>query len=233
MRSRLSAVVLPGLAVLALAACSSTDDPTAAPISAPVAPAPAAPAGGAPAGEAPAAGDPTTPAAPAPPPAPGPTTEPAPPSNPAPPEGADVGLSREDAAPLDTPVRVGDWMIEVGATDVDATQAVADENMFNSPPDDGFDYVLLPVTATYLGTERVNPWLELHAEFVGNDATTYDGYCGVVPDAFLNTNDVYEGGTVTGNFCAPVRVDAIEGGVWLIEEQMNFEDVTTRYFAVS
>jgi hypothetical protein len=120
----------------------------------------------------------------------------------------------------------------VDATVTDANDAIANENMFNSPPADGSNFVLLPVNATYNGGDSGSAWIDLSIAFVGNNAVTYDGsYCGVIPDPLMNAGDVYAGGTASGNVCAEVPVDAIEGGVWRIEETFNFESQTARFFA--
>lgn len=135
----------------------------------------------------------------------------------------DVG-TRENPAPLGTTVEIvefGDPVYEVvlGPVTLNAADAVADANMFNEPAPEGFQYALLPVSVTYVGEETGTPWLDLSIEFVTAAGTTHtqSDTLAVAPDpTLLSINELYPGGTGTGNVVIAIPVDDAENGTWTI-----------------
>lgn len=141
-------------------------------------------------------------AAPKPPPAPRPPPPPPPPL---------LG-TRENPYPLGAVVDLGDgWRMKVEGSTPDATAAVMAENQFNDPPASGNQFFIARVTATYLGagSDSFDGTFRLRA--VGASAvaySTFQNYCGVVPDQISNT-EVFTGGTISGNVCWQIRsIDA-------------------------
>lgn len=140
--------------------------------------------------------------------------------NPATP-GTDVITFTEDGQPT--------WEVTLGAANVDAWTAVQAENEFNDPPADGNVHVLLPVSATYLGTETGTPAWDLTIAFVSADGRTFDQAYGVIPDDLMNVSELYEGGNGQGNVLFEVPADAIEGATWSVEAGWNSDRM---FFAV-
>ncbi|PFG42420.1 hypothetical protein ATJ88_1081 [Isoptericola jiangsuensis] len=106
-----------------------------------------------------------------------------------------------------------DWTIDLGKPR-EAWDDVRAENQFNDAPADGMEYWIVPVEATYTGTESATPWVELTVEFVGDDSVTYSDRCGVIPDDLMDVGELYEGGTGTGNVCLAVPAGA--EGSWTL-----------------
>ena len=91
--------------------------------------------------------------------------------------------------------------------------------MFNEAPLPGWIYVMVPVTFMYVGATSSTPWLGVDVDFLGSDNVIFDAmsgdqWCGAVPNAASAINELYPGGTATGNTCAVVPTPSIAGGKW-------------------
>ncbi|WP_258934511.1 DUF4352 domain-containing protein [Nesterenkonia pannonica] len=100
--------------------------------------------------------------------------------------GAEVEGTRENPHPLGTEVSSGDWTVTVNSVDLEATDEVMAENQFNEAPEDGQTYILVNITAEYVGSDAEGdmPWASV--EYVspeGNTFTEGDALI-VAPDAF-------------------------------------------------
>lgn len=145
------------------------------------------------------------------------------------------GGSRESPAPAGSTATLTDWTVVVGATNRDALADVMAANQFNSPPVEGRAFVMAPVTATYTGTDSGTAWVSLGIHFVSGAGQTYgtgvDDYCGVIPSGLSDTGELYGGATATGNVCVSVPAAEVEGGAWVVENQLAFDDVKA-FFAL-
>jgi hypothetical protein len=106
-----------------------------------------------------------------------------------------------------------DWTVDLGKPR-EAWDSIRAENQFNEAPGDGMEFWVVPVEATYTGSETGTPWLDLTVEFVGDDSVTYSDSCGVIPDDLMDTDELYDGGTASGNVCVAVPADA--QGSWTL-----------------
>ena len=131
---------------------------------------------------------------------------------------------------------VGDWTVQLGATDTDADDIVAAENQFNEPPVDGRRFVMVEATITYTGTESGTPWIDLTFEFYGSGGNTFgtavDDFCGVIPDALDEHGEMFPDATATGNVCVSVPADQIEGGAWIVEDLFSLDDSDRTFVAL-
>lgn len=119
---------------------------------------------------------------------------------------ADEG-TREAPYPLGTTVANDDWEVTVNSFTPDATAEVMAENQFNDEPADGAAYALVNVTVTRVAAESGTPW-EVSVAFVtdgGNVVTGTEGIA-VGPDE-LPIDELYEGGSVTGNVVVEIPAD--------------------------
>ena len=136
--------------------------------------------------------------------------------------------TRDNPYPAGTPVELGDYTITLGETTTDAWDQIEAENMFNDPPADGRQFVMVPVTASYDGDDTGWATMDLDIAFVGSEGNTFnfgsDDYCGVIPNSLSDQGEMYAGGTVEGNVCVAVAADQIDGGAWRIEEMFSFSD---------
>src|SRR5690606_17465378 len=157
---------------------------------------------------APAGGDPTP--AGDPDPTDGPETADPEPEDPDAPAAGEEG-SRSNPYPIGTVVANSEWEVSLGEPR-EGWAEIRERNSFNDPPADGMEYHLVPLSVTYVGADSAVPWLELTVEFVGDDARTYTGRCGVIPDDLMDVDALYEGGSAEGNVCVEVPEGA--PGLW-------------------
>lgn len=122
--------------------------------------------------------------------------------------------SRDNPFPIGEEVSNDDWTISLGDP-YEATEAVLDENPFNDEPEEGFEYWIVPVSATYEGADAERPGMALNVKFVSDEGHTYNSYdptCGAISDDLFDVNELYAGATGEGNVCIPVPEGA--PGLW-------------------
>jgi hypothetical protein len=134
---------------------------------------------------------------------------------------------------LGTPVQIGDYQVTMDSVELNGNAIVAGANDFNDPPTG--QYVVVQMTATYVGVEEGMPGWDLSAIFHGSDARQYrDAECtAVLPDDAMDAQTLNSGGTDTFQFCMDVPAGAIEGGQLSVEPTISFDDDSRVYFAIA
>ncbi|MDT3439010.1 hypothetical protein [Pseudofrankia sp. BMG5.37] len=152
------------------------------------------------------------------------------------PAAADGASAAADGAPgtrrnpvlAGTTVKIGDWQVALGLTNLNANDQVAAENQFNAPPATGRQFVLVPVQVTYTGTESGTAWVNLSIKFYGAGGNTFGGgpndSCGVVPHDLIELGEMFPGANGSGNECVSVPADQVAGGAWIVEESFALDD---------
>ncbi len=138
-------------------------------------------------------------------------------------DGAEDSVgTRENPAPIGTTVSFStngnpEWEITPGAPTLDANALIAAENQFNEPAPAGSQYAILPITITYVGTETGAPSL-IEVDFVTAQGTTHGSFDTYVttPNSILESNELYPGGSATGNVAIAVPSADIANGQWRI-----------------
>lgn len=127
--------------------------------------------------------------------------------------------SREEPLPIGSKISTKDWAVTVNSVTLNANDQVANENTFNDPPEPGMQYMLVNVTADYLGNDPqgATPWVSV--KYLKSDGTTLDSSdsLAVAPESFENLETVYEGASVTGNFAIQVPSDSVTDGVLAVD----------------
>jgi len=130
------------------------------------------------------------------------------PAAPAPAPKPPLQGTRETPIPLGKEVALGDgWRMKVDSATPDATAAILDFNSFNDPPAAGRQFFMVRVTVTYTGQGSDAFDGAFRPRAVGAEALGYSGFensCGDIPDE-LSENEVFTGGTISGNACWEVR----------------------------
>jgi len=97
------------------------------------------------------------------------------------------------------------WTFQVNSVTPDATAQVLATNQFNSPPASGDQFFMVNFTMTYKGSNSSNVTdIVTSLGTVGAANTGYTSFgnsCGVVPNELDQSQDVFTGGTITGNLC--------------------------------
>ena len=123
-------------------------------------------------------------------------------------------------------VEVGDWSIRVIGLERDATGMVLDESRFNEPPAPGFQFALVTLEATYVGTDSGSIYGELTWGLLGRERVEYTEFssdCGTIPDSLSNAPEVFPGGVVTGNICLVIDSGAADELVLVLEDFVSFD----------
>lgn len=132
--------------------------------------------------------------------------------------------TRDNPAPLGTTVVLSEggedtYEITLGPATLNANEAVAAANQFNEAPPAGFQYAVLPVAVTYIGSETGTPWIDLTIEFVSASGTTHTQSDSLVvgpsPDIF-EINELYPGASGSGNITIMIPTDNAEAGTWTV-----------------
>ncbi|WP_306231932.1 hypothetical protein [Agrococcus beijingensis] len=126
----------------------------------------------------------------------------------------------------DNPWRAGDelvtdeWELVVGATNLDANAVVADGNMFNDPPEPGFQYIQVPLSVTYVGDESAST-MEIQVAYVAASGETYEAWDAsvAVPDD-NQMQELYSGGSASFNEYLMVPSEGIADGLLRVEVGM-------------
>jgi len=140
---------------------------------------------------------------------------------PAEPEPTLVEGTRDNPAAAGTTVEVSDnsgpiWQITIGAANVNAGEVVAGENQFNPAADAGFQYVLVPVTYTYVGAQTGTPWIDVQIEFVSAAGTTHEQEFAVIPTPITDIGELYPDASATGNLLVMAPSADVEKGTWAV-----------------
>lgn len=146
-------------------------------------------------------------------------------------EATDEVSAAPETVPLGVPAQVGDYEVTLNAVELNGNATVAAANDFNEPPTG--QYVVLDLTATYVGDDEGMPGWDLTAVFHGSDARQYsDSDCmAVLPDDGAEAATLNPGGSDTFQFCLDVPPAAIEGGQLSIEPTMTFEPDAAVFYA--
>ena len=108
------------------------------------------------------------------------------------------------------PIR-DNWELEIQEVVLDATEDVLAENMFNDPPEDGYQFLMIAVKITYLGEDRDN-MLSNDIQLIGDKNVAYNEYsnsCGVIPNDIDSLASVFTNGYLEGNICFSVPSEDI------------------------
>ncbi|MDN4480508.1 DUF4190 domain-containing protein [Demequina muriae] len=133
------------------------------------------------------------------------------------PEGSPEG-TRDNPFPAGSVLTNDEVEVTLGTANWAADETVASENQFNDPAADGSTFVILPVTITNVASsEPVTPWLELTVFYVAPDGRSFQEASAVIPEDVMDIDDLYEGGTGSGNLLYEIPSEVQEGGVWGVE----------------
>lgn len=184
-----------------------------------------------------ACGTPEREAAPAPSPSATPTVTATADPTPEPTQAA-VGTRERPATPdVDTVTltEAGAPVYEVmlHAANFAAWDAIVGHYRFNEPAPEGSTYVLLPVTATYLGSGPLDAqaWLDLDVQFVAADGRTFGTSLALLPEDLSITPVLATGAGTHGNLSFLVPEDAITGGTWSVVYKMGESRTPSFYTA--
>ena len=126
------------------------------------------------------------------------------------------------------------WEITVVSVDRDANDVIQAENRFNDPPDEGNQFFMIRVRVKYVGegSEEFDAGFRLKA--VGDEGIVYETFrdrCGIFPDEFPSSSEVFSGGTLEGNECWQIRVADMHSLTLLVDAD-RFNNADRVWFAL-
>ena len=128
--------------------------------------------------------------------------------------------TREDPAPLGSEIANAEWKVVVNSVTLGADEEVLAANMFNEEAPEGYEYILINYSVTYLGSDAngQSPAF-VDVSYVSPDGVTIDSAdaLAVAPDAIDTLTTLYNGGSVTGNVALLVPSASVEEGVLAVQ----------------
>lgn len=122
-----------------------------------------------------------------------------------------VGKTREKPIPLGEPGTTDDgltlWVMDVIE---DAEQIILAENPFNDAAPGGHQFVIVKIRVKN-DTSETQRYSSYGLKVVGQSNVEYDGGdCGVIPDTFESSRNMFGGGELTGNVCFNVESSDVD-----------------------
>ena len=146
-------------------------------------------------------------------------------------EGSAEEGTRNNPLPLGTTISSDEWEVSVNSVDLNATNEIMAENPFNDEPADGNVYIMIEVTATYIGDDPSGETPYVSVDYVsagGNSFASHDSMV-VTPNSFDSMETLYEGASTTGNIVVEAPQEELENGTLRISPSIFGEAV---FFAV-
>lgn len=138
-----------------------------------------------------------------------------------------------ELVPVGTYVELSqEWRVAVIGVTPDATDLVMEENQFNEPPEDGRQFFVAMVSVENISNEPAYFPIDFLLRAVnasGDEYTTFDDYCGVVPDEFPY-DDVPAGQEVSGNVCWSVAHE--DAGSLVMYSDQFLDTYAEHYFSL-
>lgn len=133
--------------------------------------------------------------------------------------------TRENPAPIGSTVEitaagVPTYEVTLGAPTLDATTIMAAEDLYNEAAPAGFQYAILPIAVTYVGTETGTPWIDLSVSFVSAAGTTHtesDVFASGPSPSFMEINELYPGASGTAEIVIAIPTADAAAGTWTVE----------------
>jgi hypothetical protein len=160
-------------------------------------------------------------------PEPTPEPEPEPTATPEPEPDLDPEIgTRDNPIALGEMAQIGDWELRVVEIIPNATDVVLEENQFNDPPDEGHQFFISRIEATYVGEESSSFWLDITLNAVDEAGVVYEGMdsrCGVIPDNLQDQGEAFTGATIEGNTCRSVQSEYVDSLLLIAEPMFSFD----------
>src|SRR5699024_6400220 len=112
--------------------------------------------------------------------------------------------------------------VTLGEVDWDATDAVMEANEFNTEPEDGETYILVPIEVTYHGDDSFEPGFSLSVEYVSDKGNSYSDAGAITPDSRIDVGTVYDGGTAAWSDGILSPQDQVDSGSFTVQALLDF-----------
>jgi hypothetical protein len=147
----------------------------------------------------------------------------------------EVASSQDAPLPVGATGVVGSLQVTVTAVTLDAGSEIMAAYPYNDPPASGNQFVMVTVTVTNTGSTPVTPWMALSFQALADSGTSYNEYdngCGIIPNAAMNSGDLFAGGTATFNVCWQVPSADAESLVMFVDPLTTPDDSARAWFSL-
>lgn len=137
--------------------------------------------------------------------------------------GGQVG-TRDNPAALGSTISSDEFDVVVNSVNLNGTDEVLAANQFNDKPEEGFAYAVINLTITYKGDDSSYAAM-VGVSYVTSSGTVITGAdtMAVAPDPSLGLDEMYNGGSVTGNMVLSIPTDG--DGLLRVRPGMLAKDV--------
>lgn len=144
-------------------------------------------------------------------------------------EDSDAG-TRDNPAPIGETFESGDWAVTINDVTLNADEEIASANEFNEPAAEGSSYALVNATVVYNGEDSDMIMMGTDIAYVtssGETVSTWDSIV-VAPEPLDGTQELYNGGTETGN----VVIAVPDEGEGAIRVRLGLFDTDDAFFSM-
>jgi hypothetical protein len=150
------------------------------------------------------------------------------------PDSANLREMPRNTIPIGEEGRIGNWLIEVREVNLDATDAVREENEFQDTPAAGNRFVLIRIGATYASPDEGQLAFDVEFQAIAESGAVYDVFddCGMIPDRLDLGQRVSGGGTLVGNLCYEVAAEDVDSLVLYVGPGSQFAEHSAIWFSL-
>lgn len=113
--------------------------------------------------------------------------------------------------------------VTIGELNWDATDAVMETNEFNTKPEEGQTYILVPVELTYHGAGTAEPIMALTIDYVSDSGNTFSDEGTVSPHSAFDVGTLHDGGTGNWDIGIIIPNDQVKKGALTVEVLFDFD----------
>lgn len=135
--------------------------------------------------------------------------------------------TKANPLPIGTGATIGDWEVTVTKVNSDAWSIIKKANQFNKPATKGSQYVLVSVSAKYVGEDSGTFWTDVRAKFLGSEGNTFDDGGVSIDNEISSTGETFPGASVKGDMVFTVPTAQFDGGAIIVEQMLSMDDART------
>lgn len=130
--------------------------------------------------------------------------------------------TRDNPNPLGTTIKNDSWEVTVHSVDLNATKTLMAENLYNDEPKAGTVFIMVNLTAKYVGDDPDGEAAWVTVDYVtpdGNTVSSSDAFVSA-PDEFDSLETLYTGASTRGNIALQVPADTADQGVLAVHPSL-------------
>ena len=139
--------------------------------------------------------------------------------------------SRNNPVALGKTVVVNNWEVQVTSVSTDARESVKKADPYADPPSPNERFLMLEITATYIGEESGDPNSDLRFKIVGSSGNSFSKSCSYSADTFAYNEETFPGAKVFGSLCFKVNADQVNGAT--VSVQGGYSTTDRKFISIN